>query len=86
MVKNEKVNWNTPSDGSSLREVAVALQEVGCTDAIVFGESYFAPVVIKDSERGIPLGKTAGRYDWELTGKIKNPDQEGTTQSWMMFK
>ena len=26
--------------GSSLREVAVALQEVGCTDAIVFGENY----------------------------------------------
>lgn len=86
MVKNNKVNWNTPSDGSSLREVAVALQEVGCTDAIVFGESYFAPVVIRDSERGVPFGKTAGRYDWELTGNVKNPDQEGTTQSWMMFK
>ncbi|MDD3908468.1 MAG: hypothetical protein PHN86_00740 [Proteiniphilum sp.] len=86
MVKNNKVNWNTPSDGSSLREVGVALQEVGCTDAIVFGESYFAPVVIRDSERGVPFGKTAGRYDWELTGNLKNPDQEGTTQSWMMFK
>lgn len=86
MVKNNKVNWNTPSDGSSLREVAVALQEVGCTDAIVFGESYFAPVVIRDSERGVPFGKTAGRYDWELTGNVKNPDQEATTQSWMMFK
>ena len=78
--------WNVFSDGSSLREVAVALQEVGCTDAIVFGENYHSPVVIRDDNRGIPLGKVAGRYDWETNGNVKNADNEASSQSWIMFK
>ena len=81
-----KAAWNVFSDGSSLREVAVALQEVGCTDAIVFGENYHSPVVIRDDNRGIPLGKVAGRYDWETNGNVKNADNEASSQSWIMFK
>ena len=81
-----KAAWNVFSDGSSLREVAVALQEVGCTDAIVFGENYHSPVVIRDDSRGVPLGKVAGRYDWETNGNVKNADNEASSQSWIMFK
>ncbi|RGV17528.1 hypothetical protein DWW25_06050, partial [Bacteroides xylanisolvens] len=60
--------------------------EVGCTDAIVFGENYHSPVVIRDDNRGIPLGKVAGRYDWETNGNVKNADNEASSQSWIMFK
>ena len=62
------------------------LQEVGCTDAIVFGENYHSPVVIRDDSRGVPLGKVAGRYDWETNGNVKNADNEASSQSWIMFK
>ena len=63
----------------------MALQEVGCTDAIVFGENYHSPVVIRDDNRGIPLGKVAGRYDWETNGNVKNADNEASSQSWIMI-
>ena len=60
--------------------------EVGCTDALVFGENYHSPVVMRDDNRGIPLGKVAGRYDWETNGNVKNADNEASSQSWIMFK
>jgi len=52
----------------------------------VFGENYHSPVVIRDDNRGIPLGKVAGRYDWETNGNVKNADNEASSQSWIMFK
>ena len=55
-------------------------------DAIVFGENYHSPVVIRDDSRGVPLGKVAGRYDWETNGNVKNADNEASSQSWIMFK
>jgi len=34
----------------------------------------------------VPLGKVAGRYDWETNGNVKNADNEASSQSWIMFK
>ena len=53
---------------------------------MAIGENYHSPVVIRDDNRGIPLGKVAGRYDWETNGNVKNADNEASSQSWIMFK
>lgn len=54
---------NYPSDGSTLREAAVVLKELGCSDALVLHQVNFAVTVLQDKNLGKDMTKTYNRSD-----------------------